>query len=87
MAFVCSVAARLPAMPPILEARDLAKSYPLGETTVDALQGVSLTVDEGEFVALMGPSGSGKSSFLRLVLKEERPTKGNIYVLGQHLTT
>ena len=70
-------------MPPILEARELTKSYPLGETIVDALRGVSLTVDEGEFVALMGPSGSGKSTLLQMLGGLDRPTSGEVVLEGQ----
>jgi putative ABC transport system ATP-binding protein len=70
-------------MPVILEARDLTKAYPLGSTTVQAVRGVTLAVDEGEFVALMGPSGSGKSTLLQVLGGLDRPTSGEVLLEGQ----
>ena len=72
-------------MPQLLETRDLKKHYRMGTSTVRALDGVSLSVEQGEFVALLGTSGSGKSTLLNLIAGLDRPTEGSLRFFDQDL--
>ncbi len=72
-------------MSPILEFDDVVKSFGSGLTEVRALRGVTLAVEEGEFVAVMGPSGCGKSTLLHLAGALESPSAGSVRVGGREL--
>ena len=73
-------------MATILKADNLEKVYRVGKVDVPALRGVSLAIQEGEFVAVMGPSGCGKSTMLHLLGGLLTPTKGRILIDGEDLT-
>jgi putative ABC transport system ATP-binding protein len=73
-------------MDSVVEVRNLRRVYPLVEEPVIALAGVDLTIDPGEFVAVMGPSGSGKSTFMHIVGFLDRPTSGYYAFNGHDVT-
>lgn len=66
----------------MIELRDVTKEYSKGNA---ALNGVSVKIEQGEFVFIVGDSGSGKSTLIRLIMKELEPTEGTIIVNGQNL--
>ena len=70
----------------LIEIRDLTKVYGVGGAAVRALDGINLTLDEGEFVAIMGPSGSGKSTLMNILGCLDRPTDGQYWLGGDDVS-
>ena len=71
----------------VIELRDLVKTYHVGETEVRALRGVSYAIANGDFLAIMGPSGSGKSSLMNILGCLDRPTSGEYFLDGEEVST
>jgi putative ABC transport system ATP-binding protein len=72
-------------MPSIVSIKGITKAYVRGKQRVEVLRGIDLTVEQGEFLALMGPSGSGKTTLLNLIGGLDRPDRGTITVAGERL--
>jgi putative ABC transport system ATP-binding protein len=70
----------------IIELQDVHKTYKIGDTEVRALRGVTYAVDEGDFLAIMGPSGSGKSSLMNILGCLDKPTSGKYLLEGQDVS-
>ena len=71
----------------LLSLQNVTKTYTIGDTTIQALDHVSLDIEEGEFVSIMGPSGSGKSTFLQVASMLAEPTSGKIILKNNNVTT
>lgn len=71
----------------LIEIRDVCKVYNLGEVKVDALKNAQLSVEQGEYIALIGPSGSGKSTLMNTLGCLDRPTSGSYRLAGEEIAT
>jgi len=70
----------------VIQLKNVAKHYVMGESTVKAVDGIDINVEEGDLVAIMGPSGSGKSTAMNLVGSLDLPTQGSIYLDGKDIS-
>lgn len=70
---------------PVIQVKNLYKIFKVGDSKVRALNGVDLTIYRGEFCAIVGTSGSGKSTMLNMLAGLEKPTKGEVIIAGEHL--
>jgi putative ABC transport system ATP-binding protein len=72
---------------PVIRIEDLVKRFPMGKSEFTALNGIGLTLSQGDFAGLIGPSGSGKTTLLNIVGSLDVPTSGKVTVLGQSVGT
>jgi putative ABC transport system ATP-binding protein len=70
----------------VIELQDVTRVYKIGEVETPALRGVNLTIEKGEFTAIVGPSGSGKTTMLQLMGCLDRPTGGRVHINGQDVS-
>jgi putative ABC transport system ATP-binding protein len=70
----------------VIQLEDVTKVYQVGEVDTRALRGLTLTIEKGEFTAIVGPSGSGKTTVLQMMGCLDRPTSGSVWVDGQDVT-
>ena len=66
----------------IIQLNNVRKEFQKGTNVVEVLNGVDLTIDQGELIAIIGPSGSGKTTLLQIIGLLDRPTKGDLFVKG-----
>jgi putative ABC transport system ATP-binding protein len=70
---------------PLVQVKDVVKSFPVGGGEITVLKGISFEVNNGEFVSIVGPSGNGKSTLLNMITGIDRPTKGEVIVTGREV--